>query len=177
MGEKKDFYGKAKEQMRLSERILAVIPGFGGYKEKELRRESDKLIRKHLHGRLSQARDSLKTVSQRLSDRRWFDELKNMDRLVAKLDRLESRIEHASYGYSGFFDVIKVKETNLDEMISFDNTLIDGVNGVVDAAAYFQDTDLKESKDVKLRIEQLVKKLEELEKTFDKRSEVILGVS
>ena len=177
MGEKKDFYGKTKEQMRLSERILAAIPGFGGYKEKELRRESDKLIRKHLHGRLSQARDSLKVVSQRLSDRRWFDELKSMDRLVAKLDRLESRIEHASYGYAGFFDVIKVKELNLDEMISFDNMLIDDVNGVVDDAASFQDTDLKESKDVKLRLQQLVKKLEELEKTFDKRSEVILGVS
>jgi hypothetical protein len=30
------------------ERIAAALPGFRGYKEKELRRESDKLVRTHL---------------------------------------------------------------------------------------------------------------------------------
>jgi len=52
MSEKKDVYAEAKKQMRLGERIVAAIPGFRGYKEKELRRESDKLIRNHLHYKL-----------------------------------------------------------------------------------------------------------------------------
>ncbi len=39
---------KSKGQMRLSERIAASLPGFRGYKEKELRRETDKLIRNNL---------------------------------------------------------------------------------------------------------------------------------
>jgi hypothetical protein len=40
------MYAQAKSQMRLSERI-AALPGFAD-KEKELRRESDKLIRNNL---------------------------------------------------------------------------------------------------------------------------------
>src|SRR4030042_6507845 len=85
MSENKDVYGKAKKQMRLSERIVAALPGFRGYKEKELRRESDKLIRNNLYQRISQARNDLKTVFQKLSDRRSFEVLTDMDRVVARV--------------------------------------------------------------------------------------------
>src|SRR4030067_988305 len=130
MGEKKDWYSEAKSQMRLGERIVAAIPGFRGYKEKELRRESDKLIRNHLYLKLSESKDDLKTVFQKLSDRRYFDVLTDMDRLMAKVDRVVEKVNHASYGYSGFFDIVKVKEENLDRMIDFDNQLVNGVDGL-----------------------------------------------
>ena len=68
---KKDLYTEAKKQMRLGERIATAIPGFRGYKEKELRRESDKLIRNHLYRKLSKAKNDLKAVFQKLSDRRY----------------------------------------------------------------------------------------------------------
>src|SRR4030066_1012667 len=117
MGEKKDVYTKAKGEMRLSERILAAIPGFHGYKEKELRRESDKLIRNHLYLKLSESKSDLKTIFQKLADRRYFDVLTDMDRLVAKMDRVVEKVNHASYGYSGFFDVVKGKEETLDRIM------------------------------------------------------------
>ena len=53
-----------------------------------------------------------------------------MDRLVAKMDRIVEKVNHASYGYTGFFDAVKVKEENLDRMIEFDNQLIDRVNAL-----------------------------------------------
>ncbi len=83
MSENKDTYGQVKDQMRLSERILAVIPGFHGYKEKELRRESDRLIRNHLYIKLTGAKNDLRTIYQKLADRRWFDVLTDTDRLLA----------------------------------------------------------------------------------------------
>jgi len=49
MSENKDVYSEVKGQMRLSERIAAFVPGFRGYKEKEMRRESDRLVRNHLY--------------------------------------------------------------------------------------------------------------------------------
>ena len=125
LSEKKDFYEKAKKQMRLSERIVAAMPGFRGYKEKELRRESDRLIRNHLYRRLSAAKSDLRDVFQKLSDRRLFEVLTDVDRLVAKFDRVAAKIDHASYGYTGFFNIVKVEEANLDRMIDFDNKLVD----------------------------------------------------
>jgi hypothetical protein len=58
MSENKDVYAQAKGQMRLSERIEAFLPGFRGYKEKELRRESDKLLRNHIYMKLTHAKDN-----------------------------------------------------------------------------------------------------------------------
>ena len=85
MSENKDLYAEAKGQMRLCERIAAALPGFRGYKEKELRRESDKLLRDHLYLKLSRARSDLKEIFQKLADRRYADVLTDMDRLMAKL--------------------------------------------------------------------------------------------
>ncbi len=53
MSDNNDVLSKVKGQMNLPERIAAFVPGFRGYKEKEIRRESDRLIRNHLYMKLS----------------------------------------------------------------------------------------------------------------------------
>lgn len=163
--------------MRLSERILAEIPGFRGYKEKELRRESDRLIRNHLYRKLSEAKTDLKDVYQKLSDRRLFEVLTDMDRLVAKFDRIAEKVNHASYGYAGFFNVVKVEETGLDSMIEFDSQLIDDVEKLGKEVDVFKAEVLKQKFDkAKEYIQRLVETVEALEEAFNERGEVILGV-
>ena len=178
MSEKKDVYAEAKKQMRLGERIVAAIPGFRGYKEKELRRESDKLIRNHLHRKLSESKHYLKSVFQKLSDRRYFDVITDMDRLMAKVDRITEKVNHASYGYSGFFDIVKVKEENLDRMIDFDNKLVDAADGLAADVDVFKVEIAKgETKNAKEKVQNITDKIEAFEETFDRRTEVILGVT
>jgi hypothetical protein len=178
MSENKDVYAQAKSQMRLSERIAAALPGFRGYKEKELRRESDKLIRNHMHLKLSNAKDDLRSVFQKISDRRYLDVLPDMDRLMAKIDRVTEKVNHASYGYSGFFDIVKVKEENLDRMIAFDNQLLDNVNTfTADVDAFKAQLLSGDYANLKDKIQTVSDKLEAFEDTFDKRQEVILGVT
>ena len=178
MSENKDVYAQAKSQMRLSERIAAALPGFRGYKEKELRRESDKLIRNHLYLKLSKDKDNVRTISQKIADKRYLDILPDIDRLVAKMDRITEKVNHASYGYSGFYDIVKIKEENLDRMIAYDNQLLDSVNALtadIDALkAQLLSGDYTNLKD---KIQGVADKFEMLEDTFDKREEVILGVT
>jgi len=178
MSENRDVYAQAKSQMRLSERIAAALPGFRGYKEKELRRESDKLIRNHLYLKLSKDKDNVRSISQKISDKRYLDILPDIDRLTAKMDRITEKVNHASYGYSGFFDIVKIKEEQLDRMIAYDNQLIDEVNVVSDQIdtlkAQLLSGDYTNLKD---RIQAVADKFEMLEDAFDKRQEVILGVT
>jgi len=177
MSEKKGMYEKAREEMRLSERILAELPGFRGYKEKELRRESDKLIRNHLYQRLTEARKDLKEVFQKLSDSRLHEVLTDMDRFLMRFDRVSEKINHASYGYAGFFNVVKVDEEKLDKMIDFDDGLMDDVNKIVEEATVFKKEVTKQKfEKVRDHIQNLNDMLEELEETFDGREEVIMGV-
>jgi len=177
LSEKKGIYEKAKEEMRLSERILAELPGFRGYKEKELRRESDRLIRNHLYQRLTEARKDLKEVFQKLSDSRLHEVLTDMDRFIMRFDRVSEKINHASYGYAGFFNVVKVEEEKLDKMIEFDNGLMANVDKIVEATLTFKKEVMEQSfEKVREHIQHLGDMLEELEETFDGREEVIMGV-
>lgn len=178
LAEKKDMYKKAKEEMRFSERILAAIPGFHGYKEKELRRESDRLIRNHLYQRLSLAKSDVRGIFQKLTDQRAFEVLTDMDRLVAKFDRVSEKVNHASYGYSGFFDVVKIKEEALDRMMDFDNQLTDDVDKVVEEVKAFKtEVSEKDLRNAKERVQHLTQTLETFEEAFESRQEVILGVN
>ena len=178
MSDKNDVYSDVKGQMRLSERIAAFIPGFHGYKEKELRRESDRLIRNHLYLKLSIEKTDLREISQKLADRRYFDVMTDMDRLLAKMDRVVEKVNHASYGYSGFFDAVKVREENLDHMIDFDNKLLEGINALAtEIDAFKAELASGVTTNLKTRVQNVTDKLESLEDTFDKRQEVILGAS
>jgi len=177
LSEKKGFYEKAKEEMRLSERILAELPGFRGYKEKELRRESDKLMRNHLYQKLTEARKDLKEIFQKLSDSRLHEVLTDMDRFIMRFDRVSEKINHASYGYAGFFNIVKVEEEKLDKMIEFDNGLIDNVDKIVEETTAFKKEVMKQKfEKVRERIQNLSDMLEDLEETFNGRKEVIMGV-
>jgi len=177
LSEKRGLYEKAKEELTLSERILTELPGFRGYKEKEIRRETDKLIRNHLYQKLTQARKNVKDVFQQLSDRHLHEVLTEMDRLVMVFDRVAEKIHHASYGYAGFFNVLKVQEEKLDKMIDFDSALIDHVQKILDNATVFKKEVVKgQFKRARQHIDKLRDSLESLEETFDGREEIIKGV-
>jgi len=171
--EKDEILRKAKEEMRLSERILSVIPSFKGYKEKEVRRESDRLIRNHLYRKLKEAEDNLKKVFQKLSDERLYGPMENMDRLVMGVDRVKARIDHASYGYSGFFDVLKIDENDLDVMLSFDSSLIEEVEALSEEVKALKEV---KPEGVNSRLETIRSSLSKIEETLNERNEKILGV-
>jgi len=174
--EKKGVYEKAKEEMRLSERILAALPGFRGYKEKELRRESDRLIRNHLHQRLMEARKDLKETFQKLSDTREHEVLDDMDRFIMRFDRVSEKINHAAYGYAGFFNIVKIDEEKLDRMIHFDTDLMDEVENIVNETDTFKKEVAKQKLEkVREHMANLNDMLEALEETFEQRHEVIEG--
>jgi uncharacterized coiled-coil protein SlyX len=178
MSENKDVYAQSKSQMRLSERIAAALPGFRGYKEKELRRESDKLVRNNLTLKLTKDKDSIKSISQKIADKRYMDVLTDVDRLNAKMDRITEKVNHASYGYAGFYDIVKIKEENLDRMITFDNQLLDEVNALTAAIEDLKTQLLSNNfANLKDKIQAITDKFELLEDTFDKREQVILGVT
>jgi hypothetical protein len=177
LSEKKGIYESAKEEMRLSERILAALPGFRGYKEKELRRESDRLIRHRLYRRLLEARKDLKEVFQKLSYNRLHEILIDMDRFIMRFDRVSAKINHASYGYAGFFNIVKVEEEKLDKMIEFDTNLLEDVENMVKAAdAFKKEVANQQLEKVRDHISNLNSMLATLEEVFEGREEVIKGV-
>ena len=121
------------DQRPALEQLLRKIPGFHGYLEKQYRRESDALSRKHLGDRLDRAKRGLNEYALQLVNAGKLDGGPVCDRLRAKLDRLIGRIRGAMQGYSGMFDLVQIDEKVLDKVYDFDIALIDRVEILADA--------------------------------------------
>lgn len=119
-----DVTEKIKARRSLSEKIASYIPGYRGYKEKELRREADKMVRDKAAATLNEGRSAIKEVMTAIADSNRTDLFKAVNRLSAVYDRVAAEIEHADYGYTGFFDAVKVRENELDELLKYDHSMI-----------------------------------------------------
>jgi len=112
------------------ESLAAKIPGYKGYKQKEMRREADKLLRMQVAGKLDDQRKRLSELQNQLISQAQIQFLDDLERAVMKLQLLTDRIKTASYGYAGMFDAVKVKEEQLDALYEFDAQMMDFVDEI-----------------------------------------------
>ena len=159
------------------ERLMLIIPGYRGYKLREERREADRIVRDYIYRALEHSRDDLMGCFQSLSDTKVSELIEPMNRLIARIDTIAEKINRGSYGYSGFFDSIKVNEPELDNMLAYDTQMMDLVRKINDATTSFK-TDLTQGKLVNARITQqtLDASIDTLDSAFDQRKAVIDGV-
>ena len=157
------------------EELVRKIPGYKGYKDKELRREADKLLRLHAARGFEQQRRRLNSVQLELTNAGRLGVIVGLDRALMKMQFLIDRLKTASYGYAGLFDAVKVKEAELDALYEFDSALLDRVDAVSDLVKAVSAAETDE--DVTKTGNELLGVLEEINETFSKRQDVVLGIS
>ena len=173
----KDYLGKVKGERSLLEKIMGYIPGYRGYKEKELRRESDRLIRMEVVNRLKAAKTAFRRtfanplLIQKLSG----DDTFRYEALNSRLDRVTQRIDRAVAGYAGMFDAIKVKEDKLDSVLKHDLSLIEQAESVkadVEKAVGIDPA----TDEWRAAMDALIAKVEGLDSLVNERSNLLRGL-
>jgi len=156
---------------------MLALPGFRGYKVKEQRREADRKVRSYVYDSLQRSRDDLMSCLKALTDNKLSELVEPMNHLVAKLDYVANKINHASYGYAGFFDSIRIEEPDLNRMISYDTQLMDLSVKLSEVITSFR-SDLMQNKLDVIRNSQLQVdgSIRNLELAFSHRKSVIEGV-
>jgi len=171
------YFDRAKSQTSLQEKIELAIPGFHGYKEKELRRESDKLIRNQIYQKLSDAESQAKDTYRSLVNQGANDSWDDTDHLLSRLDRVMERINHSEYGYAGFFDVTKVKEPDLDRMMTYDMQLLQMADSVTNTIQALKDSvDNNRLPEARGKVGDAMKAVDALENAYNGRKQIIVGV-
>jgi len=174
----KDYLNKVERERGLLEKIMSYIPGYRGYKKKELRRESDRLVRMEAVNRLRAAKDSLKSslanpfIVQKISGEDSF----KLDTLIYRLDRVTQKIDRAVAGYAGIFDAIKVREDKLDEILKHDLKLIENADEIKKDVEKMVGLE-PGTDDWRKALEELVAKVRELDNLVDKRADILRGLS
>jgi hypothetical protein len=121
---------KARAGQNALERLASAIPGFQGYRERELRRDADRQQREHLAGRLEGNKKALNQIADQATRGGTLDAINDVEAARKRLDRVAARLRYADRGYSGFFDAVKVDEAVLARVYEFDLSLLDGVEAV-----------------------------------------------
>jgi hypothetical protein len=119
---------RARAGRNALEQIADSIPGFQGYRDKELRRDADRLQREHLASRLEEVRRGLDGLALSASRSGALGAINDIETARKRLDRVVARIRYADRGYAGFFDPVKVEEAALDQVYQADLSLLAGVD-------------------------------------------------
>jgi len=167
-----DFNQTINDSMSSFEQLLQKIPGYSGYKEKELRREADTLLREHLARELQAQWAAMNDLKSQMLIGPAMSQLDDLGRVSRKLQTLIDKVKTAAQGYAGFFDAVKVKEEELDALYAFDQDMLARVDELTDGVGAVQ-TALDDGDSVAAVVRRLKKQVDELLDTFEKRRDVI----
>jgi hypothetical protein len=162
------------DQRNWLEKLGDKIPGYGGYASRERRRDIDKLHREHLANRLRSVKQPISSAVRELTSGGRLMEIGPLDRVQKKIDQAENRVRFASYGYAGFFDVVKVQDEQLERLYHFDLALVEKVEEIERQAGELggQAATAGGLKEAAVALELAV---DELNRTFDERHKSIDG--
>jgi hypothetical protein len=154
------------------ERLSDKIPGYSGYVDRERRRDIDKLHREHLADTLRRLKGPLTDLMRELSSSGRLFEVGPVDSAIKKLDHLENRVRFASYGYSGFFDAVKIEQAQLDSIYRFDLALVEHVDRL-EAKAGELKAKSGTAEGLKVAGAELAAAVDEVNHAFDERARAI----
>ena len=166
-----DELERARERRNILEQLGSKIPGFKGYLEAELRRDVDKLQRDWLADQVDRARYAINGKVREWTRDGRLDVLDRASSIEKALDRLANRMRHADYGSSGFFDVVKIGQAELDRIYEFDLALTDTVEYLA-----LQVEQLPETADEHM-LSRLFDAVEGADRKFDERATVFEDVT
>ena len=106
-------------------KLISKIPGFKGYMERASRRAADKLLRDQIALKYSELAARTSRLQVDIAEAGQLDFLDDIEKVGRKLRTFTDRIKNASYGYSGFFDAVKINEKELAQIYAFDAAFFD----------------------------------------------------
>jgi hypothetical protein len=157
------------------EKLIGKIPGYRGYKEKEMRRDADKLLRDHIYGVLTEQRGRIEDIQDELGVE-FIEFVEQVGKARRRLQTLADTVHTAAYGYAGLFDAARVKEEELDALYSFDNGLLAESEAIAACVDSLQAA-INSSEGVSGAIRDLVETITRLQDLYDRRKDVLTGMA
>jgi hypothetical protein len=173
-----DLRQTISDQLGGLESLAKKIPGYSGYKEKELRREADALLRQQLAHKLAAQLANAEGMASQMLIGPGMAQLAEMGKGNTRLQTLIDKIKTAAQGYAGFFDAVKVKEDQLDQLYEFDSNLLDRADDIGDSLDALQTgLDSGDTAALAPAVRGYVKAVTDLSTEFDTRRDTMINAA
>ena len=156
------------------ENLMRKIPGFGGYLDRERRRDADKLQREFMAKGLSELKRKVQDSQEELLNAGNMKMMTKLDDINNVIDRVAGRLRHASYGFAGLFEQNQINEEELNRIYEFDLSLVNQLTHAEEAVLALGAT--LESESLNVRVADLAKSIREIDSKLDERERLLKGV-
>lgn len=156
------------------EKIGIFIPGYKGYAQREGRRDTDKLLRNKLSSLIDENKATLNNVMLNLTNSNNLSILNEIDRVKRNIEKISDKIKYRNYGESGFFDIVQIKERELEKLYQYDLALIDSINQIKKIIQNFEN--LPSNDQLKSKSAKVLEHIQELDRKLNKRKDIIVEV-
>ncbi len=119
-----ELYDRIVAQRGSLERLVARIPGFKGYHEKQGRRHADRLLRDHIADEIQKRIDRLVRIENSLLDKIGMGALTSTRDAKNKVQIYHDTVKTAAPKYDGWFAYVKIDTEDYDRIYSFDEAQI-----------------------------------------------------
>lgn len=166
-----DLFGQITDNQDFIKKIASKIPGFGGYIERQNRRAADKMLRETIADRFEELWQRVSALQADFVSQGELMYVDDLEKAALKLRTFIDKIRRASYGYSGFFDAVKINEDELARMYEYDASMLDMVDEVSRAIDNVESSMGTEGLPASIR--NLVSKGQGCVDVFNRRNEVL----
>ncbi len=142
------------------EKLLLTLPGFKGYKYRDMIKQDDMIVRNSIKGNLSKLREALERKENDISEANPFDSM--ISKYEKTISLLRSFITSVSGGPTGaynYHDRFKIDDSILFEIVKYDYNLISQTKELLSA----QNSDIDE---LYSKLSKLMEEFSEREKFF-----------
>jgi len=176
MSDLQDKLGKIKSKESFLEKIKRFIPGYDGYVNRDNSRELDTILRNKLASLLEQNKTKIKNTVSNLSKGGKLFESADIDKIDKKNENVIAKFHSAARGYSGAFDVAKIKEEKLNMLYEFDSSLLTDVESINSSFTELE-TNSASNVDTKDSINKISTALDNILLKFDNRENLLREVA
>ncbi len=171
-----DFFGRVTGDQDPVKKLLSYIPGFGGYIERTNRRAADKLVRDTVAQRFEELYKRISRLQADIISAGGIELIDDLEKATLQIRIFADKVRNATYGYSGFFDAVKINEEELAKLYAFDSAffeIADQINSALDTL----EGNIGQDEGLPATIRNVVTLAREATATFERRYEVINGAS
>jgi hypothetical protein len=168
-----ELYEKIVSRRGRLESIIARIPGFKGYQEKQARRTADRLIREHIAEELDKRIARLIRAEKRILDDGGLKYMSTTRSAKTKLQTYRDRVQTAAPKYDGMWAQIKIGNDELDRIYAFDEAQLQYLEDIDAAIGGIEDA-IKTPEGLTDAIDSFVVVVTEADDAFKLRDDVIL---
>ncbi len=175
MSDLKSKLDSVKSKESFLEKIKRFIPGYKGYVTRDNAREIDTLLRNQLAQKLEVNKKKIANAVSNLSNIGKLFETQDIHKIDKKNETAIAKFKSAARGYSGAFDVNKIKDEKLEKLYEFDSGLLEEVENINNLFV-----ELEKNSETGINISEIVKRisleLDELINKFEKREEILRNI-